>query len=91
MIRIEFEAENNRAAAYDEGREIGFCTFSTAEDLWIITHTVVDKSYGGQGIAARLVAEVVSQARSSGRKIRPLCSYAVREFERKPEYRDVLA
>jgi predicted GNAT family acetyltransferase len=90
MIEIKFEPERNRTAAYDDGKEIGECVFSPSESLWIISHTVVADGYEGKGIAAGLVEKVVQEARNKGIKIFPLCPFAKKEFEKKPEYQDVL-
>jgi predicted GNAT family acetyltransferase len=56
----------------------------------IIDHTFVHPDLRGQGIAQKLIFEVVKLARENGLKITPLCSYAVMEFQRKSEYSDVL-
>ena len=59
-------------------------------DAGFITHTEVDPAYGGQGIARRLIEEIVAEARRAGKKIVPLCSYADKMMTGKEEYRDVL-
>lgn len=89
MINIIHEPENQRAAAYDGEKNIGEATYSKSDKIWIIDHTFVDKSYGGQGIAAKLVDEVVRQARANNVKINPLCPYAKRLFEKTKEYADI--
>ena len=48
-------------------------------------------AYGGQGIARRLIEEIIDAARREGRKIVPVCSYAAKMMQGKDEYRDVLA
>ena len=90
MFKIVFEPDNTRSAAYDDEKNIGECSYSKSEKIWIIDHTEVDENYGGQGIAGQLVAEVVEQAREHQVKIMPLCPFAKKEFSRKPEYADVL-
>lgn len=55
----------------------------------IIDHTFVDPAYRGQGLAEKLVAKGVEKARKEQKKIIPLCPFAKKEFERKPEYADV--
>lgn len=90
MIRVRFEPDKNRTAAYDDGKEIGGCEFSPSGSMWTIDHTFVQEGYGGQGIAGKLVEEVVNQARKRGIRVVPICSFARKEFARKPEYRDVL-
>ena len=69
---------------------IGESTYAKSDKVWIIDHTFVEKSYGGQGIAGRLVAKLVEEARKNDIKIIPLCSFAKREFKLKKEYLDVL-
>ncbi len=90
MIKIIYEPEKNRSAAYDEGENVGESTYSKSNNLWIIDHTLVDEKYGGDGVGTKLVAELVNQARMNNIKIIPLCPYAKREFEKRPEYSDVL-
>ncbi len=45
-----------------------------------ITHTFVDSYLRGQGIAKKLVEEVISIARKEKYNIRATCSYAMRYF-----------
>jgi predicted GNAT family acetyltransferase len=75
----------------DEAKEIGEMTWSDAgPDIMIIDHTFVEPEYRGQKLAEKLVLNGVELARREGKKIIPLCPYAKKEFERKPEYQDVL-
>ncbi|NLM06183.1 MAG: N-acetyltransferase [Tissierellia bacterium] len=89
MLNIVFEKDNKRAAAYDDGKLIGECTYSQGSDFWIIDHTEVSEDYGGQGIARKLVDKVVEAAREKGLKIIPLCPYAKKVFTENSEYADV--
>ena len=84
-MQIVFEAEQPRSAAYDKEKLI-----EDTHGCWVITHTEVDPAYGGQGIARRLIEEIVAEARRAGKKIVPLCSYADKMMTGKEEYRDVL-
>ncbi|MEG0250256.1 MAG: GNAT family N-acetyltransferase [Peptostreptococcus sp.] len=91
MIKIVYEPDKKRSAAYDKEVNIGECTYSESARLWIIDHTFVEGNYGGQGIASKLVAEIVEQARANNKKIIPLCPFAKKEFLEKTEYMDVLS
>lgn len=91
MIEIRFEKDKNRAAAYYMDKEIGQATFSISENVWNLDHTFVDKEYNGQGIASNLVKTVVEGARKEGFKINPVCPYALKEFDKRDEYKDVWA
>lgn len=89
-VCIVFEEENNRSAAYDNGKQIGECEFNPSSSAWIITHTGVRPEYEGKGIARKLLLKVVEAARAKKVKITPVCSYAVKVMTGKEEYKDVL-
>ncbi|AFK59682.1 acetyltransferase [Enterococcus faecium DO] len=82
------QRRKNRLALFnDEQQEIGEMTWSDAgPDIMIIDHTFVDPAYRGQKLAEKLVYTGVELARRDGKKIIPLCPYAKKEFEKKPEY-----
>lgn len=85
------EETNRFVLLNDEEQEIGEMTWSNAGDhIMIIDHTYVDPTYRGQYLAEKLVAKGVEKARLEGKKIMPLCPFAKKEFDRKPEYQDVL-
>ena len=89
-MQIVFEPEHFRSAAYDSERRVGVAELEDARGCWVITHTEVDPAYGGQGIARRLIEEIVAEARRAGKKIVPLCSYADKMMTGNAAYRDVL-
>lgn len=91
MIKIVYEEQNLRTAAYDGDKLAGRCTYVVRDGLWELEHTIVDPAYGGQGIAGKLVQELAAQARERGIKIVPSCSYELRTFEKNAEYADVWA
>lgn len=91
MIKIAYEEQNLRTAAYEGDKLAGRCTYVVRDGLWELEHTIVDPAYGGQGIAGKLVQELAAQARERGIKIVPVCSYALKTFEKNAEYADVWA
>lgn len=91
MIKIQFEPERKRSAAYDQEQCIGECTFTTdIPDEWTINHTFVDSHYGGQGIAGQLVDRIVEEARNRHIHLHPTCSYAKKRIEADPQNQDLL-
>lgn len=91
MIKIVFEKDKNRSAAYDSDKLVGICTYNHLNGQWIANHTAVEKEYGGRGIGSKLVECLVENARKEGVKIHPVCSFVKTEFDKKEEYRDLLA
>ena len=55
----------------------------------VVNHTGVPASLQGQGIAGKLVERLVADARASGIKIVPACSYVAAQSKRHPEWADV--
>ncbi len=55
-----------------------------------LTHTWVDPSLQGQGIAAALVEAAIGHARERGLRIHPACSYVNTYMQRHPETQDLL-
>ena len=60
-------------------------------DRLVIEHTEVAKPLRGNTIGYELVHRTVEFARMHGLKILPLCPFAKEVFEKKPDFRDVLA
>ena len=74
-----------------DGKLVAEITFPEISDgIVVIDHTFVDNSLRGQGVAGQLVQAAAEDLRSSGRKARLTCSYAVAWFSRHPEYADLL-
>jgi predicted GNAT family acetyltransferase len=67
-------------------------TYSRSSDtLVIVDHTFVDPSQRGQGLGQILMVELIAWARASHTRIMPLCPFAKAQFDKHPEYGDVLA
>ena len=56
-----------------------------------IDHTFVPRSHRGQGLAEALVNAGISDARAENTRIVPLCSYVAAQFNRHPDWADLLA
>lgn len=83
MIDIKFEKEKNKSVAYDNKTEIGECVFIEDGEYWNIVHTEVNSLYQGQGIARKLVENVVENAKKYDKTLIAECSYAKKIIERK--------
>ncbi|MFA5342000.1 MAG: GNAT family N-acetyltransferase [Clostridia bacterium] len=64
--------------------------FYENERVIIVDHTYVSEELRGQGIAKKLLDELVDFARNEGIKIIPECSYVKKVFENDPAYRDII-
>ena len=89
---MEFICNQNQIALYDaEHHVIAEVTFPDVDgDTVNIDHTFVDDSLRGQGIAGKLMEAAAEQLRAQEKKAVLTCSYAVKWFEKHPEYGDIL-
>ncbi len=89
---MEYIKEMNRIYLKDEtGKRLAEIDFPEVRPgVVVITHTEVDPSLGGKGIAGELTKAAAEQLRADGRKAVLSCSYAIRWFSKHPEYSDIL-
>ena len=74
-----------------DGHEAEMTYSRTSAQLIIIDHTEVPDALRGRGVGQALVLRAVEDARREAFKIIPLCPFANAQFERHPEWRDVLS
>ena len=87
---MELTIEKNRVVATENGEEYGEMTFVDSGNFYIIDHTGVFDNARGKGVGKQLVAKFVEHARAQDKKVLPLCPFAKAEFEKNPDYADVL-
>ena len=87
---MEFQREPGRIYAEEEGRVIAEVTFPDRDGAADIDHTFVDDSLRGQGVAGKLMEAAAKQLRETDKKAVLTCSYAVKWFEKHPEYSSVV-
>ena len=76
MIEIKFDKNKNKSIAFDKENKIGECVFIEDEEYWNIIHTEVSNLYQGQGIARRLVENIIENSKIYNKKLIAECSYA---------------
>jgi hypothetical protein len=90
-ITVEETASKGRYVFRDAAGHEAEMTWSKAgAGLVIIDHTEVPAAFRGQGLGLALVARAVDDARAAGKQILPLCPFARAQFDRHPEWHDVL-
>lgn len=91
MVAIK-KAENKFYIGEDIKEPIAEITFNRSSgNKIVVDHTYVSDELRGQGIAGKLVEQVVSYAREQNLKIIPLCPYVKNKLEETEAYHDVLA
>ena len=79
--KSRYEIEQDGAVVYSQ--------YVRSGDVLAIVHTYTPPTLRGQGLASRLVGEMLVDVRRQGLKIDPQCSFIVDYFERHPEVNDL--
>lgn len=90
QIKREDGETGGRYVVTVDGHEAEMTYSRAGAKIMIIDHTGVPKELGGQGVGQALVLRAIEDARSEGFKIVPLCPFAKAQFDKHPEWGDVL-
>ena len=91
ITRHDQGARGEYHAAVPGSEAIGRLTYQRRGNVLVADHTLVPPEIGGRGVAAKLVEALVADARESGDRIVPQCSYVEALFRRHPEWVDLRA
>ena len=93
MNAIELKLNEQQRGAFvieEAGERIAEMEISIAGENLTVYHTEVSEKLQGQGVASKLLAEMVAYARKHNLKVVPLCPYVAAQFKRHPDqYTDV--
>jgi hypothetical protein len=87
-------ADNPAAARYEivvDGERAGLATYRLSDGEITFVHTEVEPRLQSRGLAGRLIAHALDDARARGLAVRPLCPFVADFIERNPAYGDLVA
>ena len=90
-IELEDGETGGRYVVHQAGAEAEMTFSKAGETMIIIDHTGVPESLRHLGIGEALVLRAVEDMRAAGKKIMPLCPFAVAQFRKHPEWADLKA
>jgi uncharacterized protein len=89
-VPVVHNASEHRYEAVVDGHR-SVCDYEQEGDRMILTHTFVPPELRGRGIAEKLVRAALTDARASGQKVVPACSYVALFIQRHKEFADLVA
>ena len=93
MLEIKQKDDGQHGAFYigENVHHLAEMTYTWQDaQIFTIDHTTVDESLRGQGVANKLLTQVVAFAREKNLKIIPLCPFAKSVFDKDSSLHDVL-
>jgi len=88
---VRRNADQQRFEIHVDGELAGFLGYRESKGVLDLLHTEVQPRFEGRGVGAELVRGALEQARASGHRIVPSCSFVAAWVERHAEARDLLA
>ena len=85
-IEIVDHPEAERYEVHVNGALAGYAEYMRGPGQISFTHTVVDKAFGGRGLAARLAQKSLDEARANGLEVLPFCPFYRDWIQKHPEY-----
>jgi len=79
-------AEEHRYVISVDGVRAGLAAYRDSGDQRDFHHTEIDKAFGGQGLATKLIAAALEDTRAAGKRIVPTCSFVEAYVAKHPEY-----
>ncbi len=67
----------------------GFTAYRDQEDRRVFHHTEIDETFAGQGLAATLVREALTDVRAAGKRIVPVCPYVAKYLHKHGDFADI--
>ena len=89
-IQREEGASKGRYVVRRDGAEAEMTYSRAGEATIIIDHTRVPDAMRGRSVGPALLRRAVEDARAERRTVIPLCPFAKAQFDRHPEWQDVL-
>ena len=81
----------NRWEARLDGQLAGFAEYQLTDELYVFTHTEVDRSFEGRGVGSALARTALDQVRDEGeRRVLVVCPFIGAWIARHPDYAPLL-
>ena len=72
------------------GKRAGLTAYRDRGQQRVFFHTEVDDAFAGQGLAAQLVQEALTDVRGSGKRIVPVCPYVAKFLYKHDEFAGII-
>lgn len=87
---IQNNEDQSRYELVADDAVAGFVEYRDAGDKVELTHTEVDPSYEGQGLASQLARAVLDSLHNEERSLIPSCNFINSYLKRHPEYAELV-
>lgn len=72
-----------------DGKRAGLTAYRDRGEQRVFFHTEVDDAFAGQGLAAQLVRQALTDVRAAGKRVVPVCPYVAKLLKKHDEFADI--
>ncbi len=88
--RVIDDAAHSRFELAVDGHT-AFAAYQIGEGVITFTHTVVPREVEGRGVASRLIAHALGEAKARGLRVVPQCRFVAAYIDKHPQWAALLA
>ncbi|MEV7156435.1 GNAT family N-acetyltransferase [Streptomyces misionensis] len=86
---VERVEDKHRCEILVDGELAGFTEYLDRDEQRVFYHTEVGDAFAGQGLAARLVEQALTDVRQAGKRVVPVCPYVASFLRKHEEFADI--
>jgi predicted GNAT family acetyltransferase len=86
---VERADARHRYEVLVDGERAGLTAYRDHDDQRVFYHTEIDEAHAGQGRAAQLVQQALTDVRALGKRIVPVCPYVAKYLKKHEEFADI--
>ena len=86
---VERVEDKHRYEILVDGELAGFTEYLDRDEQRVFYHTEVGDAFAGQGLAARLVEQALTDVRQEGKRVVPVCPYVASFLRKHEEFADI--
>jgi hypothetical protein len=90
QITVRDNTESRSYEALLDGNVVGTLIYEHEGPRLVLTHTIVEPAYRGQGIGTQLVTGALDDIRAKGMPVTVYCDFVVSFIDGHPEYADLV-
>jgi predicted GNAT family acetyltransferase len=90
-VQVRDNPDRSRFEILVDGELAGLATYRVRDGTVIVTHSEIDPSFRGRGLAGELARQTLDTLRERGDRVVPACPYFAKYVAEHPEYDDIIA
>ena len=89
-VQVQDNPERSRFELVVDGELAGQATYRIRDGVVIVTHSEIDPSFRGRGLAGELARQTLDTLRERGDRVVPACPFFAKYVGEHPEYDDIV-